>query len=52
VLGTFFNGTSAAPYGSGDFLGGLSTVRTLNGGNITILSPNGQIEAGLVSPPA
>jgi filamentous hemagglutinin len=44
----FLKGTS----GSGDFLGGLSTVRTRDGGNITILAPNGQIQVGLVSPPS
>jgi Filamentous haemagglutinin family outer membrane protein len=48
AIGTFFGGMS----GSGDFLGGLSTVRTLDGGNITILSPHGQIQVGLVSPPS
>jgi filamentous hemagglutinin family protein len=48
AIGTFLNGVS----GSGDFLGGLSTVRTLDGGNITIISPQGQIQVGLVSTPA
>jgi hypothetical protein len=52
VIGTFFGGTSSSPYSGGDFLGGLSTVRTLSGGNITVLSPYGQIEVGLVTPPA
>jgi hypothetical protein len=36
----------------GDFLGGLSTVRTLAGGDISILSPNGQIQAGLLAAPS
>jgi hypothetical protein len=35
----------------GDFLGGLSTVRTQAGGDITVLAPHGQIEVGLVNPP-
>ena len=43
---------SPAPYASGSFLGGLSTVRTQAGGNIAIMAPNGQIEVGLVSPPS
>ena len=46
------NGISPGPYSSGSFLGGLSTVRTQAGGNITIMAPNGQIEVGLVSPPS
>jgi hypothetical protein len=37
--------------GIGSFLGGLSTVRTTGGGDITIMSPHGQIEVGLASPP-
>jgi hypothetical protein len=52
AINTFFGRTSSSPYGSGDFLGGLSTVRTLSGGDITVLSPHGQIEVGLVTPPA
>ena len=48
AIATFLQGTS----GSGDFRGGLSTVRTLSGGDITVLSSHGQIQAGLVSPPA
>ena len=51
ALGTLLAGTSASPYGSGDLLGGLGTVRTLSGGNITVLSPHGQIEVGLVATP-
>jgi hypothetical protein len=47
AIGTFLGGTS----GSGDFLGGLSTVRTQGGGNITIMSPHGQIQVGLATPP-
>jgi hypothetical protein len=47
VIPTFLGPTS----GSGDFLGGLSTVRTLSGGDITIISPHGQIEVGLVASP-
>ena len=38
--------------GNGDFLGGLSTVRTRSGGDITILAPHGQVEVGLATPPA
>jgi hypothetical protein len=30
----------------------LSTVRTLDGGNITVMAPQGQIQVGLVSPPS
>jgi hypothetical protein len=52
AIGTFLGGMSASPYGHGDFLGGTSTVRTLSGGNITIMSPQGQIEVGLVVPPS
>jgi filamentous hemagglutinin len=52
AINSFFGRTSSSPYGSGDFLGGLSTVRTLGGGNITILAPHGQIEVGLVTTPA
>jgi filamentous hemagglutinin len=52
AINAFFGGTSSSPYPSGDFLGGLSTVRTLGGGNITILAPHGQIEVGLVTTPA
>jgi filamentous hemagglutinin len=52
VIGTFLSTVSPSPYTSGSFLGGLSTVRTRAGGNITILAPNGQIEVGLVSPPS
>ena len=37
---------------TGNFLGGLSTVRTQAGGDITILAPHGQIEVGLATPPA
>jgi hypothetical protein len=47
AIGAFLGGTS----GSGDFLGGLSTVRTQSGGNITIMSPHGQIQVGLATPP-
>jgi hypothetical protein len=50
AIGTFFNGVSPGPYASGSFLGGLSTVRTQAGGNVTIMAPNGQIEVGLASP--
>jgi len=38
--------------GDGSFLGGLSTVRTRSGGDITILSPHGEIQVGLASPPS
>ncbi|MTD94380.1 filamentous hemagglutinin N-terminal domain-containing protein [Hyphomicrobium sp. xq] len=48
VIDTFLKGTA----GSGSFFGGLSTVRTRDGGNITILAPHGQIQVGLVAPPA
>jgi hypothetical protein len=48
VLPTFL----AATRDSGDFLGALSTVRTQNGGNITVMSPNGQIVVGQVTPPS
>jgi filamentous hemagglutinin family protein len=48
AIASLLQGTS----GSGNFLGGLSTVRTLSGGDITVLAPHGQIQAGLVSPPA
>src|SRR5262249_43375213 len=51
-LDQLLNGISPSPYSSGSFLGGLSTVRTQAGGNITIMAPNGQIEVGLVSPPS
>jgi hypothetical protein len=37
---------------TGDFLGGLSAVRTRDGGDITILAPTGQIQVGQVAPPA
>jgi filamentous hemagglutinin family protein len=37
---------------SGSFFGGLSTVRTRAGGDITIIAPNGQIQVGQASPPA
>jgi hypothetical protein len=36
---------------TGSFFGGLSTVRTQEGGNITILAPTGQVQVGLTSPP-
>jgi filamentous hemagglutinin family protein len=48
AIASLLQGTS----GSGNFLGGLSTVRTLSGGDITVLAPHGQIQAGLVSLPA
>ena len=48
VSGTFFGGSS----GTGSFLGGLSTVRTRGGGDITVLAPHGEIQVGLTSPPA
>jgi Filamentous haemagglutinin family outer membrane protein len=47
AVGTFLQGTS----GTGSFLGGLSTVRTRDGGNITILAPHGQIQVGQVTQP-
>ena len=36
---------------TGSFFGGLSTVRTRAGGDITILALNGQIQVGQASPP-
>jgi hypothetical protein len=40
AIGQLLNGISPSPYSSGSFLGGLSTVRTQAGGNITIMAPN------------
>jgi len=48
VTGTFFAGTT----GTGSFLGGLSTVRTRGGGDITVLAPRGEIQVGLTAPPS
>jgi filamentous hemagglutinin family protein len=53
AIGALF-GSSAllnTPANGGSFFGGLSTVRTQEGGNISIMAPNGQIEVGLVALP-